>query len=194
MTISPRMAKPRPAQDLVDPRAVDAEAGELSDIGVVEVDGGGRGQGVAGDADLRRLAAAQLQDQPGGQLQAGDQALRVHAAGEAVLGVRRDAGVAAGLGGADRVEPGALDEDVGGGLRAAGALAAHDPAQADGAAAARVGDDAHLGADVVGLAVQRDQLLVVVFGRRGRGAGVMLGRAVAKARLDDAARPAGPAS
>ena len=51
--------------------------------------------------------------------------------------------VAAGLGGADRIEPGALDEHLGGGLRAAGGLAAHDPAEADGARA--VGDDAHLG-------------------------------------------------
>ena len=104
---------------------------------------GGRRRRLAGEHDLRGLAAAHLQDQPRRQLQPGDHEARIDAAGEAVLGVGDDAGLAAGLGGADRVEPGALDEHLGGLLGAAGGLAAHHPAQADRARA--VGDDAHLG-------------------------------------------------
>ena len=117
---------------------------------------GGAGE-LAGQHDLRGLAAAELQDQPRRQLQPGDHEARIDAAGEAVLGVGDRCQVAAGLGGADRIEPGALDEDLGGGLRAAGGLAAHHAAQADGARA--VGDDAHLGRHLVGLAVERRDAL-----------------------------------
>ena len=58
---------------------------------------------------------------------------RVDAALEAVAGVGVDAQAPAGAGGADRVEVGGLDEDVGGRLGAAGAQAAHDAADRLGA-------------------------------------------------------------
>jgi hypothetical protein len=84
----------------------------------------------------RRLAAAELEDQRRRQLQPGTTEAGSTAAGEAVLGVGVDAGGAAGLGRADRIEPGALDEHVGGRLGTARGLAAHDAADADGAAEA----------------------------------------------------------
>ena len=58
---------------------------------------------------------------------------RVDAALEAVAGVGVDPQPAAGAGGADRIELGGLDEDVGGRLGAAGAQAAHDAADRLGA-------------------------------------------------------------
>ena len=62
------------------------------------------------------------------------------------------------LGDDQRVEPGAFNEDIGRGFVAAGAFAAHDPAQADGALAPGVGDDAVGRGGRIGLAVQGDQM------------------------------------
>ena len=181
-------------QNLVDTCVGQGKAGELAHIASVESDGTRRGGRLAGHEDVRRLTAAQVQDQPRGQLQPIDHEARIDAAGEAVLGVRRDAGGPTGLGGADRIEPGALDEHLGGLLRAAGALAAHDAAQAHRALAPGVGDHTHLRGDVVGLAVQGDQLLVMMFGGRGF---ICVGRSVripagAQARHDQIAHQLGP--
>ncbi len=65
------------------------------------------------------------------QFETGQDELRIDAAGEAVLCVRGNGGGAAGLGRADRVEPGAFEEDVGGGVVDLGRVTAHDAAQAD---------------------------------------------------------------
>ena len=150
------------AKDLQRAFRLDLQARQLADIGRVEQHGRRGGQGLADQQDFRRLAAAEFQDQLGGQLDAGHQRAGVDGASEAVLGVAGDAGGAAGLGRADRIEPGALDEDVRGLVRAAGALAAHHAAQADRALARGVGDHRHLRGQLVGLAVQRDQVLVAV--------------------------------
>jgi hypothetical protein len=118
----------------------------------------------------------------GRQLQAGDHGMAgVDPAREPVLGVGGDAELAAGLGRADRIEPGAFDEDVGGLVRAAGGLAAHDAAQADGAFAAASAMTHIFGPGRVGLAVQGDQVLA----RR-------VGRDLPAAHDDLASRPAWP--
>ena len=149
-------------QDLTRGLRRDGQAGQLPHIGRIEAHRRRRGQGLARHHHVRRLAAAEPQDHPGRQLQPTDHEAGVDPAGEAVLGVGGDAGGATGLGRADRIEPGALKENLGGLVRTAGALAAHDPAHAHRPFAVGVGDDAHLRAQVVGLAVQGDQVLVAV--------------------------------
>ena len=80
--------------------------------------------------DLARLAAAQLQDQPRRELDAGPHEFGIEAALEAIARVALDAELAAGRGGAHRIEQRRLDEHVGGRVGAAGALAADDAAEA----------------------------------------------------------------
>ena len=139
-------------KDGVDARTVQGQPREGLDIGPVEGEGR-RPRGCLSRQDrLGGLPAADVQDQPGRKFQAGKEALRVHAPGEAVLGVRTDPQGPARLGDPDGIEPGAFDEDVGGGLRAAGGGAAHHPAQAQGARG--VANDADLGSGGVGLAIQ----------------------------------------
>jgi hypothetical protein len=152
-------------QDLQRAFRRDRQARQGFDIGRVEQDRTGRGRSLAGHDDLRGLAAAQLQDQLGGQFQARHDRAGVDRAGEPVLGVAVDAGGAAGLGGADRVEPGAFDEDVDGVVRAAGAFAAHHAAHADRAVRPKHRRSRDIsGVMLVGLAVQGDQVLVAVRG------------------------------
>src|SRR4030081_1734966 len=98
---------------------------------MVEFDGRRWRGDVTRDADLRRLAAADVEDELGGELQARDHEAGVDAAGEAVLSVGSDAERAPGLSRADRIEVGALDEHIGGGFADLGRLAAHDAAEAD---------------------------------------------------------------
>ena len=154
------------AQDGPDPIRRQIHAAEPLHIGGVEGEGRRPSRGFADEDDLGRFAAAQVQDQAGGQLQPRRDRDRIDAAREPILGVGMDAERAARLGDDQRVEPGAFQEDVGGVVVAAGAFAAHDPAQADGALAPGVGDDAVGGGDRIGLAVQGDQMLSLA--RRGR--------------------------
>ena len=86
--------------------------------------------------------------------------MRINAALVAEAGVGDDAGGATGAGGAVGVEIGALDEDIDGVDRAAGALATHHAAKADGAAV--VSDDAHVGEVGIGLAVECDEAVACV--------------------------------
>jgi hypothetical protein len=125
--------------------------------GLIEGDGAGRGRRGPGHGHLGGLAAAEFQDQGGGEFEAGHGELRVHPAGEAVLGVGGDAGDPPRLRRADRVEISAFQEDLGGGLAAARGGPAHDAPQANRPRA--VGDDAHLRGDRIGLAVQGLQAL-----------------------------------
>ena len=82
---------------------------------------------------------------------------RIDAALEAEARIGLDAQRAAGARRALRIEIGRLDEHVGGLVGAAGVLAAHDAAKAEHARI--VGDDAHLLVDLVGLAVEREEVL-----------------------------------
>ncbi len=112
---------------------------------------------LPGDHQLAGLAAADLQDQAGRDLGAGDHEGGIDAALEAVARVAVDRQLAAGLRRADGIEQGHFKEHVGRRLGDAGALAAHDGAQADHAAI--VGDHGHAGFERVFLAVQRHQRL-----------------------------------
>ena len=87
------------------------------------------------------------------QLQAGDHEIRIDAALEAVARVGIDAELAPGLRDVELVPQRRLDQHVGGGLRAAGGLAAHDAGQRlDGLF---IGDDADRFVERVGLAIER---------------------------------------
>ena len=135
---------PRKALQLVDP----------------EPEGAGRlGHGARHDRRTR-LAAAQLQDQPGRVLGAGQHHRRVDAALEAGARVALDAEPAAGRRGTDRIEQRHLEHHIHGLRRAAGALAAHDAAKADGTTV--VGDHGHAGLERVGPAVERLELLALL--------------------------------
>ena len=61
---------------------------------------------------LRRLAAAQIEDHGGGDLDAVGHEGRIDAALEAVAGIGLDAELAAGRGGAQRIEKRSLEEHV----------------------------------------------------------------------------------
>ena len=95
----------------------------------------------AGNPCLRRLAAGHLQHHGRGEIEAGLDEGRIDAALEAIARVALHAGLAAGGRRAQRIEVGALDQDVLGLGRAAGVLAAEDAAEAQHGAV--VGDHAH---------------------------------------------------
>ncbi len=82
---------------------------------------------------------------------------RIDTALETIAGVGDDPGLAACRCNAQRIEPGALDEDVPGRLGAAGRFAANDAAKAERPAV--VGDDTHGLVDRVLLAVQPQEFL-----------------------------------
>ena len=103
--------------------------------------------------ELRGFAAAEFQDHARGDLRAGLDEGRIDAALEAIARIGIDAELAAGRGGADRIEIGRFEEDVRGFRRAAGRRAADDAGDADRAAI--VGDHRHSGIERVGLAVER---------------------------------------
>ena len=72
-----------------------------------------------------------------------------------------------------RIEIGRLDEDVGGRVRDAGVLAADHPAKPEHGAV--VGDHAHVGVDLVALAVEREELLALAAEPRADGAAELVG-------------------
>ncbi len=98
------------------------------------------------------------------ELEARQQEGRIDAALEAIARVRIDAELAAGLRDVERLPQRRLDQHVGGRLRAAGGLAAHDAGERF--RPGLVGDHAHRVVERVGLAVEREQLSR----RRARGA------------------------
>ena len=112
--------------------------------------------GLAGDDDLRRRAAAQVEHHLGGELEARQHEVRIDAALEAIARVGVDAELAAGLRDVERLPQRRLDQHVGGVLVAAGGLAAHDAGERLDAVV--VGDHAHGVVERVGLAVEREQL------------------------------------
>ena len=92
----------------------------------------------------------------GGKLQSGQHECRIDAALETITRVGIDAELAAGLRDVEFVPQRRFDEHVGCGFRAAGLLAAHDAGQRFDAIL--VGDDADRVVELVGLAVERQQL------------------------------------
>ena len=136
------------------------EAGEPLQFGGREVDDLLGRFGLAGDGDLRRRAAAELDHHLRGELQARQHEIRIDAALEAVARVGVDAELAPGLRDVERLPQRRLDQHVGGGLVAARRLAAHDAGQRFRAVV--VGDHAHGVVERVGLAVEREQLLAVL--------------------------------
>ena len=154
----PAAPKPSAAEQALDLRRLELDAGEPR-----QTRGAGSGPPGPAPAPRRRRprrtgrAAAQLEDQPGGELGRRQHQLRVEAALEAGAGVALDAEPAAGGRRAQRIEQRHLEQHVGRARVDAGALAAHDAAEAD--RAARVGDHGHAVVQPVGPAVQRLQLL-----------------------------------
>ncbi len=112
-----------------------------------------------GPDDLGRLAAAQFEDQPGGDFETGADKRRVDAALEAVARVADDFEAAAGCGGTDRVEQRCLDINFGGRVGNAGRLAADHAAEALHAVV--VGDRGDFGVEFIFAAVQRQEPLAL---------------------------------
>ena len=130
-------------------------AAERADAAGAQRDGTPRRRFGAGDHQLRRLAAAQIQDQAGGDLHAIDQEGGVDTALEPVARVRHQVELASRRRRAHGIEQRRFDEDVDGVRGAARPLAADDAAQCLGPVV--VGDDRHPGVQFVHLAVQRGQ-------------------------------------
>ena len=82
--------------------------------------------GLAGDGDLGRRAAAEVEHHLRRELEARQHEVRIDAALEAIARVGVDAELAAGLRDVDRLPQRRLDQHVGGVLVAARCLAAHD--------------------------------------------------------------------
>ena len=123
--------------------------------------------------DLGRLAAAQFEDQPGRDFEARPDKGRVDAALEAVARVAGDLEPAPGRGGADRIEEGRLDKDLGRRLGAPGRLAADHAAEA--LHPGRVGDRGDFRVELVFAAVQREQLFAGPGEAHGQVAGELAG-------------------
>ena len=120
---------------------------------------------IAGDHDLRRRAAAEIEHHLRRQLEARQHEGRIDAALEAIARVGIDGELAPGLRDVELVPQRRLDQHVGGRRRAAGGLAAHDAGERFDALL--VGDDADALVERVGLAVERQQRLAVA-GRAAR--------------------------
>src|SRR5205823_7724732 len=99
----------------------------------------------AGGHDLGRLAAAEVEHQPGRDLESILNKGRVEPTFEAIASIARNIELAAGRGGAHRVEKGGLDEDLCRRLGAPGSLAADDAAEALHGGA--IGYCSHLGVE-----------------------------------------------
>ena len=145
---------------------------------VQPVGAGGVGGGARLD-HMARLAATEVEDQLRRQLKPVAGEGRVHAALEAVAGIRVDAQRPPGRRDPDRLPVGAFKEHVRGRLGHARGLAAHDPGEAFGAVV--VGDDQIARAQRIGLAVEREQALAL-----GRAAHHQIARDLA--RVEDVQR------
>ena len=133
----------------------------------------GRGRHGAGLDDLASFAAAQLEDQPRGLVDAPVGGRRIHAALEAVAGVREDSQPAPRPGGADRIEQRDLQEDVARCFRAPCLLAPHDPA--DGAHPVVVSDHRDVRVQRVRVPVERRERLARTGHPHRQGSGHLVG-------------------
>ena len=135
---------------------LDVEACQASDVAAVEGDALIVGWSRARNGGGRDFAAAIFANKREREVQPVNAAGRVHAALETVAGVRDDAGRAACACRAQRIKPGAFDEDVRGAGRDGCRLPAHHAAEAYRATI--ISDDAHILGEVIGLAVERFEL------------------------------------
>ena len=108
---------------------------------------------------LLGVAAAKLQHQLGGKLEPRHHEVGIDAALEPEPRVGLDAELAAGARRALGIEIGRLDEHIGGGVGDAGILAADHPAKTEHFRV--VGDHAHIGVDLVALAVEREEFFAL---------------------------------
>ncbi len=131
------------------------EAAKTLELRQREVDDLFRRLGIAGDGDLRRRAADEIQHHMRRHVETRQHEGRIDAALEAVARVGIDGKLAAGPRNVDRLPQRRFDQHIGGGLVAAGFLAAHDAGERFNALV--VGDDAHRVVERVGLAVERQQ-------------------------------------
>ena len=115
--------------------------------------------------DLRRRAAAQFQHHVGREIEPGQHEGRIDAALETIARVGIDAELAAGLRDIAGIPQRRFDQHVGGRLRTAGRLAAHDAGER--LDTLLIGDDAHAVVERVGLAVERQQRFAVVRAAHG---------------------------
>ena len=136
------------------------DAGQPLHLVEREVDDAILAMHLADDDSFGWLAAAQLQHQFGREFKPRHHERRIDAALEAIARIGVDAELATGMGDVDLVPERGLDQHVGGRLRAAGGLAAHDAGEQFDAAG--VGDHADRGVERVGLAVQRQQRLILL--------------------------------
>ncbi len=123
----------------------------------------GRRGDSAGDRNFRRLAAAQRQNHARRQLQARNRKLRINAALKPIARIGDNAEFSACLGDVRGVPQRGFDQNVGGGLVATGALAAHHAGERFDAVI--VGDHHDILIQRIGLAVERDE----AFARPWRG-------------------------
>ena len=108
-----------------------------------------------------------------GKLEPRHDEIGIDAALESEARVGDDAELPPGARRALRIEIGRLDEDVGGGIRDAGLLAADHPAKPEHGAV--VGDHAHVAVHLVALAVEREEPLALPAEPRADGAGELVG-------------------
>ena len=129
-------------QDTAHLGLLDRQAGQALDIGRIERHLARVHRRLAHDTRLGDGAAAIFHDQRQRHVQAVQAAVRVHAALKAIARIRMDTGGAARARGAQRIKPGALDEDLCRLIRYRRGLAAHHAAKANRAAV--ISNDAHV--------------------------------------------------
>ena len=142
-------------QDVDHFRAGHLEAGETRDFAFGEENADVGHRDRAGQRHGRRRPAAEIRDELGREIEAGQAEGRIDAALEAVAGIRDDAEPPPGRGDRVRAPERRFDQHVARVLVAAGRHPAHDPGDRDRAAV--VGDDDHRRVERIGLAIERDK-------------------------------------
>ncbi|GJE72844.1 hypothetical protein CHKEEEPN_4405 [Methylorubrum podarium] len=136
---------------------------------------------LAGDADVARGAAAQVDHEAGGEVEARQGEGRIDAALEAVARIGDEAEPPPGAGDVARIPEGRLDQHVGGALVAARRLPAHDAA--DRLDAVGIGDHHRVRVEPVGLAIEGHEALAVLRPTHDQGPGDLV-------RVEHVQRPA----
>ena len=148
-------AKAQPAEHALHLADGQRNAGEPFDLIEAEIDHPFRDRQRTRDDGLRRRAAAEIEHHAGRELEARNHEGGIDAALEAIARIGVDGELAAGVGDGELIPQRRLDQHVGGRLRAAARLAAHDAGERFDTGI--VGDDAHRLVERIGLAVEREQ-------------------------------------
>ena len=143
----------------LDLRQVDLDAGQALHLVERKIDHALGRLGLARYRHLRGLAAAEIEHHSGRELEPRQHEGGIDPAFEAVARIRNNAELAAGLRDVQRLPQRGFDQHVGGRLRAARGLAAHDAGER--LHALLVGDHADRLVERVALAIERDQALAV---------------------------------